>query len=88
VVVFAANVTEDTTSLIEDLLATKKFVNFALETKLNLSDNTILIRLALKNLIKNLPSSDEVLRDKAALLRPHEFDDFLQEELGTVKNAV
>jgi len=88
VVVFAANVTDDTTSLIEDLLATKKLVNFALETKLNLSDNTVLIRLAIKNLINNLPDSDEVLRDKAALLRPHEFDDWLKEELGAIKNAV
>jgi len=88
VVVFAANVTEDTTGLIEDLLATKKFVDFALETKLNLSDNTILIRLALKTIINNLPDTDEVLRDKAALLRPHEFDDFLKEKLGALKNAV
>ncbi len=87
-VVFAANVTEDTTSLIEDLLTTKKFVDFALDTKLNLSDNTILIRLALINLSENLPSSVEVQRYKAALLRPHEFDDFLKEELGAVKNAV
>lgn len=87
-VVFAANVTEKTTSLIEKLLATKKFVDFALENKLNLSDNTVLIRLAIKNLINNLPNSNEVLRDKAALLRPHEFDDFLKEELGAVNNAV
>ena len=87
-VVFAANVTEDTTGLIEDLLATDAFADFALENKLNLSDNTILIRLALINLRKNLPSSGEVLRYKAALLRPHEFDDFLIQELGAVKNAV
>jgi len=88
VVVFAANVTDDTTSLIDDLLSTKKFVDFALENKLNLSDNTVLIRLAIINLKKNLPSSNDVLKYKAALLRPHEFDDFLKEELGAVKNAV
>ena len=87
-VVFAANVTDDTTSLIDDLLSTKKFVDFALENKLNLSDNTVLIRLAIINLKKNLPSSNDVLKYKAALLRPHEFDDFLKEELGAVKNAV
>ena len=86
-VVFAANVTEDTTSLIQDLLATDEFVKFTLQNKLNLSDNTILIRLALINLRKNLPSNDEVLRYKAALLRPHEFDDFLRDELGAVKSA-
>jgi len=88
VVVFAANVTEDTTSLIEDLLSTKKFVDFALENKLNLSDNTVLIRLAIINLRKNLPSANDVQKYKAALLRPHEFDDFLKEELGALKNAV
>ena len=87
-VVFAANVTEDTTDLIEDLVATEKFADFALETKLNLSDNTVLIRLAIKNLINNLPNANEALKDKAALLRPHEFDDFLKEELGAIKNAV
>ncbi len=87
-VVFAANVTDDTTRLIDDLLATDVFANFALENKLNLSDNTVLIRLAIINLRKNLPSSNEVLRYKAALLRPHEFDDWLKEELGAIKNAV
>ena len=86
-VVFAANVTEDTTSLIQDLLATDEFVKFTLQNKLNLSDNTILIRLALINLRKNLPSNDDVLRYKAALLRPHEFDDFLRDELGAIKSA-
>ncbi len=86
-VVFAANVTEETTDLIEDLLATDAFVKFALQNKLNLSDNTILIRLALINLKKNLPSNEAVLRYKAALLRPHEFDDFLIEELGAMKSA-
>ena len=88
VVVFAANVTEETTDLIEDLLATDLFVKFALQNKVNLSDNTVLIRLAIINLRKNLPSNDEVLRYKSALLRPHEFDDFLKEELGAMKNAV
>jgi len=88
VVVFAANVTEETTRLIEDLLATDLFVKFALQNKVNLSDNTVLIRLAIINLRKNLPSNDEVLRYKSALLRPHEFDDFLKEELGAMKNAV
>jgi len=53
-----------------------------------LADNTILIRLAIINLKRHLPSSDEVLKFKAALLRPHEFDDFLKEEMGEMKNAV
>jgi len=88
VVVFAANVTENTLGLIDDLLATDAFVRFALENKLNLADNTNLIRLALINLEKHLPSSGEVQGFKAALLRPHEFDDFLREELKGLKNGL
>ena len=87
-VVFAANITDETQNLIDDLLATDEFVKFALQNKLNLSDNTILIRLALINLKRNMPSNDEILSYKSALLRPHEFDDFLKEELGGIKSAV
>ncbi len=87
-VVFAANITQETQSLIDDVLATDAFVRFSLQNKLNLSDNTILIRLAIINLKKHMPSNEEVLKYKAALLRPHEFDDFLKEELGAVTSAV
>lgn len=86
-VVFAANVTEETIGLIEDLLATDEFVKFALQNKLCLSDNTILIRLALINLKKNLPNNEDLTKYKAALLRPREFDDFLKEELEGMKSA-
>ena len=86
-VVFAANITEDTQNLIQDLLATDEFVKFALQNKVNLSDNTILIRLALINLKKHMPTNEEILRYKSALLRPHEFDDFLKEEVGGMKSA-
>lgn len=85
---FAANITNKTQELIDDLLATDAFMRFALQNKINLSDNTTLIRLALINLKKHLPHNEEVLRYKAALLRPHEFDDFLKEELGVMKNAI
>ena len=87
-VVFAANVTDQTLGIIDDLLATDEFVRFALNNRIKLADNTILIRLAIINLTKHLPSSDEVLKFKAALLRPHEFDDFLKDEMGKMKNAV
>jgi len=87
-VVFAANVTDQTLNLIKDLLETDALARFALRNKLNLSDNTILIRLAILNLKKNIPTDEEVLKYKAALLRPHEFDDFLKEELGVMQNAV
>ena len=87
VVVIAANITDKTLDIIDDLLATDEFVRFALQNRLNLADNTILIRLAIINLKNNMPSNEEVLRYKAALLRPHEFDDFLNEEMG-ITNAV
>jgi len=87
VVVFAANVTDKTLGIIDDLLATDAFVKFALQNRLTLADNTTLIRLAIINLKRHMPSSDEVLKYKAALLRPHEFDDFLQEDMGEIKNG-
>ena len=85
--VFAANVTEETVSLIDEILGSDVFVRFALQNKLNLSDKTILLRLALINLKRHLPSNEEVARYKAALLRPHEFDDFLKQELGKSHNV-
>jgi len=88
VVVFAANITEFTLALVADLLATDRCVKFSQLNKLNLSDNTILIRLALINLVRHLPDNDEVQKYKAALQRPHEFDDFLKEELGGINSAV
>ena len=80
-VVFAANITEDTVSLLDAVLKNDEWVKFSLHTKLNLSDKTILIRLALQNILKHMPDADDVLADKAALLRPQEFDDFLKEEV-------
>ena len=80
--VFAANVTDETVSLIDGILASDVFVKFSLQNKLNLSDKTTLIRLALINLTKHTPTNEEVLLYKAALLRPHEFDDFLKKEMG------
>ena len=87
-VVFAANVTEETKDLIASLLATDKFVRFALQTRLNLSDNTILLRLSFMALENAIPSNEYIARNKAALLRPHEFDDFLRAKLKAVKNTI
>ena len=78
--VLGANATSKTKNLIKDLLVTDKFVRFALQTKLNLSDYTVLFRLAFINLEKHLPSNEAVREYKAALLRPDEFDNFLREE--------
>ena len=80
-VVFAANITEDTVNLIESVLKSDTLVRFSLQNKLNLSDKTILIRLALINLAKHLPANEEVSGYKAALLRPQEFDDFWKEQI-------
>lgn len=85
--VFAANVTDETVSLLEGILASDEFVKFSLQNKLNLSDKTILIRLALINLVKHTPTNEEVTQYKAALLRPHEFDDFLKHEMGMVNDV-
>lgn len=86
--VIAANITEETVDLIQQVLATPELFRFAQQNKLNLSDNTILIRLAILNLIKNLPGIDEVNQLKSALLRPHEFDDFLKQKLGIVDDDI
>lgn len=85
--VIAANVTDETVSLIESVLSSDEFVRFTTENKLNLSDKTILIRLAIINLHKHLPSHQEVVGYKAALLRPHEFDDFWKKILGVEVNV-
>ena len=85
--VIAANVTDETVSLIESVLSSDEFVRFTTENKLNLSDKTILIRLAIINLQKHLPTNQEVVGYKAALLRPHEFDDFWKKILGVEVNA-
>jgi len=85
--VIAANVTDDTVGLLETVLKSDEFVRFISESKLNLSDKTILIRLALINLQKHLPDSQEVIGYKAALLRPHEFDDFWRKVSGVEVNV-
>ena len=82
--VFAANITDETVNLIESFLKTDEFVRFSLQNKLNLSDKTILIRLALINLTKHIPTNDEVSSYKAALLRPQEFDDYWKDKLEGV----
>lgn len=80
-VVVAANVTEETVDLLEELIDSAKFVRFTEENNVNLRDKTILIRLALINLSHNLPNPDEVSSYKAALLRPTEFDGYLRKML-------
>lgn len=85
--VIAANVTNETVDLINQVLQEPELLRFAQANKLNLSDNTILIRLALINFVKHIPNTDEVIQYKSALLRPHEFDDFWKQKLGVVDNV-
>lgn len=85
--VIAANVTNETVDLINQVLAEPELVRFAQLNKLNLSDNTILIRLALINLVKHIPNNEEIIQYKSALLRPHEFDDFWKQKLGVADNV-
>ena len=85
--VIAANVTNETVDLISQILRTPEVMRFTEENDLNLFDNTILIRLALINFIKHIPTNDEVIQYKSALLRPHEFDGFWKQKLGVVDNV-
>ena len=85
--VFAANVTDETVSLVEEILKSEKLIRFSLQNKLNLSDKTILIRVALINFLKHIPSNEEIAQYKAALLRPHEFDEFLKSKTWGVKQT-
>ena len=84
--VIAANVTNETVDLISQILRTPELTRFTEENDLNLFDNTILLRLALINLVKHIPQSDEISQYKSALLRPHEFDTFWKQKLGVVDN--
>ena len=77
--VLGANITKETNKVLNDLLKSEKFVRFALQNKLTLFDNTLLIRLAIINFVKHLPSNEEVLEYKIALLSPSEFENFLKE---------
>ena len=86
--VFAANVTDETVSLVEEILGSEELIRFSLQNKLNLSDKTILIRLALINFLNHIPTNEEITEYKAALLRPHEFDDFLKSKMGALKQSV
>ncbi len=86
--VFAANVTDDTVSLVEKILKSDELIRFSLQNNLNLSDKTILIRVALINFLKHIPTNEEITQYKAALLRPHEFDDFLKSKLGVMQQNV
>ena len=84
--VFAANITDETVGILDQILTTDKFVRFAKLNKLNLSDKTTLIRVALINLIEHIPTREEIMHYKAALGRPHEFDDFLETKVRDGSN--
>ncbi len=74
----AANSTRKTQELLKQLFVNSPdFSNIS--NKVNLSDRTVLIRLALINLLKNKPSLEDIQSYKAALIKPVEFDAYLEE---------
>ena len=74
-VVFAANVADETVSLIDKILKSEEWVKFSFHTKLNLSDKTILIRLALHTILENFA-------DRSALAS-HIFESYVLPYLRT-----
>lgn len=75
--VLAGNITDDTIFLLHKLLEK----NHKFNHKLDLSNNSLLIRLALINLDKHFPPTQEIQKYKASLLTPSEFDYYLESRL-------
>lgn len=79
--ILAANVTDDTSELLKEMVQVGALRRCSLQNKLNLKDKTVMIRFALINLSRHLPSNEEVAEYKTALLKPGEFDEFWKEQL-------
>lgn len=79
--VLAINATEKTNKLLSKILLSKKFSDFSSNTDLNLEKNSIFLRLAVINIIKNPPSEKDVESYKIALLNLKEFDNFMKNYL-------
>jgi len=82
--IVAANTTAKTTELLKQVFVNSgDFRKLSVQNKINLADRTILIRLALINLIKNAPSDEQIKSYKVALIKPNEFDTYLEDLLHT-----
>lgn len=79
--VLAMNMTEKTSKLLSKVLSSKTFSDFSHNTDLNLDKNSIFLRLAIINLIKNPPSERDVESYKIALLNLQGFDSFMKNYL-------
>lgn len=79
--ILAINATEKTNKLLSKILSSKKFLDFSCNTDLNLQKNSVFLRLAAINLIKNPPSEKDVESYKIALLNLKEFDNFMKKYL-------
>ena len=77
----AINATEKTNKLLSKILSSKKFLDFSNNTDLNLQKNSVFLRLAVINLMKNPPSERDVDSYKIALLNLKEFDNFMKNYL-------
>ena len=79
--VLAMNMTEKTSKLLSKILSSKNFLDFSYNTDLNLQKNSVFLRLAVINLIKNPPSEIDVESYKIALLNLQGFDNFMKNYL-------
>ena len=79
--VLAINATEKTNKLLSKILSSKKFLDFSINTDLNLQKNSVFLRLAVINLIKNPPPEKDIESYKIALLNLKEFDNFMKKYL-------
>lgn len=79
--VLAINATEKTNKLLSKILSSKKFLDFSVNTELNLQKNSVFLRLAVINLIKNPPLERDIEQYKIALLNLQGFDNFMKDYL-------
>ena len=78
--VVACNCTTETKDLLEAAFTkSSKFINFHKENKINLSNQTYLLRLALLHMYNTPPSHAAFTEYRYALSSPDRFDDFWME---------
>ena len=77
--ILGASCTPETLKLLKKLVNSKTLTNFSKEIRIDLNNNTSLIRLALINFIENLPTKEEIKKYRAAIRNIYEFDYYLIE---------
>ena len=80
--VIGCNITSDAVNYLEEILCTSPdFIKFQMNSRLDLHDKTVLIRLAIINLFDNIPSFEKMKEYGPSLLRPSEFEFYLKSKL-------